>query len=126
MTSWARACAMHSPPAMRIILLSLFAVAACDDTMARLQDARARWRDAAIADYTFDYKTSGFTPFVNLHITVRNGAATGVDNLGGGLVLPPELAPTFDTLFDEVEAELKGDAKVDVTWDPMFGFPVHA
>lgn len=57
---------------------------------------------------------------------MRNAAATGVDDLGGGLALPPELAPTFETLFDEVEVELNANAKVDVTWDPMFGFPVHA
>jgi hypothetical protein len=109
-----------------LLLLVLVAAGACGEH--GLDDARARWRRAAIADYAFDYRTTGFAAGVNVHITVRNGAATNVDDLGGGPVPSPTPAdvPTIETLFDKVERELEGDANVDVMWDPMLGYPVHA
>ena len=110
---------------MRIFWLSLLiAAGACDDV--GLDDARARWRGAALTFYAFDYRTTGFAAGVNLHITVEGGAVTDVDNLGSGPAVEPKDAPTIETLFDDVERQLAGDADVDVTWDPMLGYPVHA
>ncbi len=116
---------------MRILWLSLLVlvagVGACDgDGAADARDARARWRRAAVVDYTFEYRTTGFAAPVDASITVRGGAVTNVDNLGDGLVLDVASAPTIEILFDDIERQLEGDADVDVTWDPTLGFPVSA
>jgi hypothetical protein len=118
---------MQSWPWMRILLLPLLvAVGACDDASARLDDARAQWRRAAIADYEFDYRTTGFAAPFNVHVMVKDGAVANVDDLDGGPDPATDHAPTIETLFDEIERELEGDADVRVTWDPMLGFPVSA
>jgi Family of unknown function (DUF6174) len=113
---------------MRILsLVILVAVSACSDDAARLEDARSRWRHAAIADYSFEYRTIGFAAPVAARITVRSGAATDVADLGGGAFpLALVYAPTIETLFDTVEGALDDDADVRVTWDPELGFPAHA
>ena len=108
-------------------LALLVAVSACSDASARLEDARDRWRRAAIVDYSFDYRTDGFVAPVAARIMVRDGAAVGVEDLENtGFPLQLELAPTIEGLFDTVKRELEGDVDVQVTWDPALGYPAHA
>jgi hypothetical protein len=119
---------MHIAASMRTPALALvFAVSACSDASARLEDARDRWRGAAIADYSFDYRTSGFVAPVAAHIAVRGGAAVAVQDLETtGFPLQLSLAPTIETLFDTVARQLEGDVDVRVTWDPALGYPAQA
>jgi hypothetical protein len=106
----------------------LVALAACDDTMAHLDAARAKWQKAAIANYSLDLHETGFLPpEPPIHIIVQGNAVIGVN------VIPPNPIPswplsayTIDELFDKIESELGVDAEVSVTWDVTLGFPVHA
>ncbi|MGH9884072.1 MAG: DUF6174 domain-containing protein [bacterium] len=103
-------------------------MSACSDASARLEQARGRWRHAAIADYSFEYRTTGFAAPAASRITVRGGAATEVEDLGGrAFPLPLTAAPTIDTLIDRVEEQLDADGvDVRVTWDAELGFPASA
>jgi hypothetical protein len=109
-------------------LVVLVAVSACSDAAARLEEARDRWRHAAIADYAFDYRTTGFAAPLAMQITVRGGVVAGVVDLGDtGFTLPPESAPTIDALIARVEEQLGADdVDVRVTWDAELGFPASA
>src|SRR5689334_3389219 len=115
MAAAAPACAMQRLRSMRSFVLGLLvAVSACSDASARLEGARGRWRHAAIADYAFDYRTTGFAPPVGVHIIVRGGAVAEVADLGDtGFTLPVEVAPTIDALIERV-AEQLGAEGVDV------------
>jgi hypothetical protein len=85
---------------------------------------RGRWRQRAVDDYSFEYRTTGFVPPVGARIVVVNGAVTDIENLGTGFDLMLGTAPTIEALFDEVEREIDHDVRVTATWDPDFGFPV--
>jgi hypothetical protein len=108
------------------LCMALFATGACDSQSDALDTARARWRQQAVDDYSFEYRTTGFAPPVDARIVVANGAVTDVENLGAGFELALETAPTIETLFDEVEDNLDDGVRVTVMWDPAFGFPVTA
>jgi hypothetical protein len=106
---------------------ALGTLGACNDDSLGFDDARARWRQAAIADYAFEYHTRGAAPRVNANIIVQGGAAITITDLGGSFgILDPQYAPTIDTLFDHIEREIAGSDDVEVTWDPALGFPVNA
>ena len=109
-------------------LVILVAVSACSDATDRLEAARDRWRHAAIADYSFAYRTTGFAARVAVAITVRGGAVTNVADLGDtGFTLSVEHAPTIDALIDRVEEQLGADdVDVRVSWDAELGFPANA
>ena len=110
-------------------LLAVLTLAACDGTMADLEDARGKWREAAITSYAFDLHETGFLPpQPPTHITVQNGRVTGVAAIPPNPVAGWSLsqAPTIETLFDKIEDKLRGDANVTATWDQTLGFPVSA
>ena len=120
---------------MRILSLTIFvmvgagvAMSGCTDAADRLEHARNRWHHAAIADYSFDYRTNGFAPPLAVHIAVHGGAVSSVADLGDtGFTIPADHAPTIDTLIERVEEQLgEDDVDVRVTWDPDLGFPASA
>jgi REP element-mobilizing transposase RayT len=115
-------------PMRTLSLVILVAVSACSDATDRLEAARDRWRHAAIADYSFAYRTTGFAARVAVAITVRGGAVTNVADLGDtGFTLSVEHAPTIDALIDRVEEQLGADdVDVRVSWDAELGFPANA
>jgi hypothetical protein len=108
--------------------LSLMVVAACDDGMADFENAREKWREAAIASYAFDFYEHAYLSSPPTHITVENGLVTSVAAIRPYPVAGRSLskAPTIERLFEDIEDELTGDHDVTVTWDPTLGFPAYA
>jgi len=105
----------------------LLALMACDSQGDTLEDARRAWRAAGISSYSFRYRTTGFTGPLDVRVTVTGGIVTGVERLGEGFDLPPELAPTIDSLFDQIQRELDSDdVDVRVRYDAALGYPVSA
>ncbi len=107
--------------------LLFLAMAACDTEAGRLHNARNRWRDASISDYSFRYQTTGFAAGDDLQITVVGGAVTDARQLTGEFPVSTDDAPTIETLFDRIDDALDSDrVDVSVTYDDALGFPVHA
>jgi hypothetical protein len=91
-----------------------------------IEEARAKWTYVDAQDYSFDYSQSCFCPFGPdpMHITVRNGRVTDVDqNPEGGPIIP-----TIEDLFDRVAeynelAHLHGGSAV-TEYDAETGAPL--
>ena len=107
-------------------LCLLVGLAACDDGMGEFNDAREKWREAAIATYTFDLYEYDYLAPPPTHITVENGDVTAIAAIRPNRVAGRTLsnAPTIEVLFDKIEEELRSDDEVTVTWDPTLGFPM--
>jgi len=114
------------------------------DAASDLPAARAKWKVAAIATYSFVYTDKGdmmIAPpcaWYILRTHVRNGKPSLSVIVGGGGSCPPgtvlpkserENAPrTIEALFVIVERVLNlgpAIARVEVKYDPKYGFPVH-
>jgi len=104
-------------------LVSLLTVAACSASSDDLDAAHRRWRQQALTDYSFDYRTTGFAPPVDVRIRVTAGVPAVVENRRTDSVLALDQAPTIEALFDEVQ---RSQAEVTVHYDPRFGFPAMA
>jgi hypothetical protein len=118
---------------MRGLLISaLVGITACDEPgderLDRLNDAWARWRAAAPADYRFDYRRSCFCPVVEeVRITVAAGIVVQVTGRDSGDTLPEERYPDFPTidgLFVELDQLIRADPHLlEVEYDPDYGYP---
>jgi hypothetical protein len=114
--------------AMRAVVIVVVAMMACGDSgKERLESARSKWNEAAVADYSFRYRTTGFPPQVDVRVTVRSGMVTEVERQSGTFDLSTETAPTIDSLFDAIARALDG-GQVDVSagYDPALGYPASA
>ena len=123
-----------SPAAvMRGLLISaLIGIAACgepgDERLDRLNDAWARWRAAAPADYRFDYRRSCFCPVVEeVRIAVADGIVVQVTDRDTGDPLPEECYPEFQTidgLFVELDRLIRADPHLlEAEYDLVYGYP---
>ena len=94
-----------------------------------LDENRDKWRDAAIASYTFRQDRSCFCGFAGpADVTVMNGEIVSVRSFWPE---PTDVAPdnfnvfdTIDGLFNMVDDAIDRNAhSLDVTYDEQLGFP---
>lgn len=94
-----------------------------------LTRSRQRWTSAQIHDYEFDYQLSCFcAPEATepVHIVVRSDAVTSVVRRRDGLPTGTRYGgwPRVDELFADVSRQLEQNAaRLDVTYDPTYGYP---
>ncbi len=123
---------LSTPSLLLIFSLSLAACAprgegdgAPDD----LQEARERWAQQALADYTFVYERICFCiPFGKVAITVQDGEVVGSRVLETDEPLPAyelEHVPTIDELFGIIEeAQAQNAHQLEVTYHAD-GYPAQ-
>jgi hypothetical protein len=111
------------------------AVGGCRETSSPaegLASARARW--AAHGPASYDMVVSRSCECVPgtsgpVAISVRNGVVIS-RNYPNDAPVPPEYAAAFPTvpdLFDIIDAAVRAGTKpIDVTYDPIYGYPVRA
>jgi hypothetical protein len=97
----------------------------------QLQAARLKWERRRPAAYTFTIARlcfctqEGIGPVI---VSVRDGVVESRTYVAGGAAVAPTYAdffPTVDGLFDLIEnARRQGADAIDVTYDPLLGFPV--
>ena len=118
-------------------VLGLSCVAGCSITTAtarsdaerELTRNRQRWVSAGIHDYEFDFRRSCFCvpeSTEGVRIVVRNDVITSVLRIRDGQPASGAIGtwPRVDELFDDVRRRLDQDAaRLDVTYDPTFGYP---
>jgi uncharacterized protein with FMN-binding domain len=111
-----------------VLVIVVLAMVACGDSgKERLESARRQWNEAAVADYSFRYRTTGFPPQLDVRVTVRSGTVTVVERVTGTFDLSTETAPTIESLFDEVARALDGgEVDVSASYDPALGYPASA
>lgn len=89
-------------------------------------DARARWQRAAVTDYQYvvtvhcECSEDERGPFL---ITVREGEVVSAARTTDGRNAPDH-AVTIDGVFDVIELSIAENVDVDVTYDPILGYPV--
>ena len=88
-----------------------------------LDEARQRWADADISDYTYRYTELCFCPPSEWVVRVADGAVTGQEPAPGTEPLGEAPEPrTMEQLFDVVEEELLADpAAVELSFDEQTG-----
>lgn len=98
-----------------------------------VDENRARWNAAGIANYDFTLQRTAFTiPLYVEPVTlqVRAGQVISRTFANTGLPVAPQDAnwwPHIDGLFDIIEAARDQPADVlTVTWDPQYGYPTFA
>lgn len=102
------------------------------DDLTRLTEHRQQWEAHRITDYRYTLQILCFCPpeiRQPVVIEVRNDATVSITAVESGAVVDLEHFKRLDTieeLFDLIEAALIGKAaRVDVTYDPTWGFPTH-
>ena len=96
--------------------------------------ATATWNALHASSYSFHYAAACFCPRVVGVVTVTSGVVTGwnADPASSGDdrnddSLPPKFLPTIDELLsDSARAEREATGKVEITYDPETGVPIHA
>jgi hypothetical protein len=101
------------------------------ETQAALNDAKAKWAEAGLADYDFEFNWSCFcTPefTARVVVSVRDGAVTSVKKADGGADIATDLFDSFvtvDGLFDRIQSAIDEDAaRITVEFDADTGLPV--
>ena len=100
----------------------------------QFERSRAKWNAANITHYQFNLSISCFCPYsedMPLAIEVDNGKVVSMTKPDGSsldsdspLYSDAESYNTIDQAFSSLELLLNGDAdKVEVTYDPAYGFP---
>ena len=90
---------------------------------------RQLWASAKLHDYEFDYRRSCYCAAETrepVHITVRGDVIVSVIRLRDGAPAIDRFVswPRVDELFADVERQLEqGAARIDVVYDPTYGFP---
>ena len=105
-------------------------MAACNGQNAQ---QRARWDQQNILDYRYTVKVSCFCPppaGQAIVVEVKNGLTTSVKNAQTGEAVDLKFLERFSTvakLFEVIaEAEARNAAKLEVEYNPQFGFPTQA
>jgi heat shock protein HslJ len=101
---------------------------------AALAAAEAKWKNNALASYSFRYEPSCFCPRTKVVVTVVNGRVTSVkvapgQDAAGAFVPAVADAPTVEKLFADLHRAYGGAkpaAAVQVTYDAERGFPTSA
>lgn len=95
----------------------------------KLQEARARWDEAGLASYSYEYSLScfcGAPANLPLVVAVENGEVTGAWNLNDFVPLDPGLLASLHTvpeLFDIAERALREAYKHHLSYDEFYGYP---
>src|SRR4051812_15292749 len=96
---------------------------------AELTRSRQRWASAQLHDYEYDYQLICFcAPDATepVHIVVRGDVVASVVRRRDGLLAGTQYVawPRVDDLFDGVARMLASNAaRLDVTYDPTYGYP---
>ncbi len=95
-----------------------------DAVQAALDEARARWEAADIADYTFTYRPVCFCPPQVFTVVVEDGVVAAVDADGEGGAVTGE-PTTVDAVFDDLQAAIDdGVFSITAEYDAELGYPV--
>ena len=124
---------MASRPMRAALVIILVGVAACGDVTAvdrRIGMLRSFWEGQRPASYRITVSRScecmseTSAPAV---VEVTNGVVTSRHYVHTGEPVPPQYAgsfPTIDGLFEIIEAARRDRvARLDVTYDPTYGYP---
>lgn len=90
---------------------------------------RQLWASVHLHDYEFDYQLSCFCGSESteaVHIIVRGDQISAAFRTRDGLpaLLPFSQWPTVADLFDDVQQQLEREAaRLDVSYDPAYGYP---
>lgn len=113
--AWPAACSDASGPA--------------DDPGVALEQARARWEASGVTGYRMTLARVCECPAPTAAVVVvREGRVAGVSDVETGEPLAPEVAAFFlsvDEIFDALAAGIAEGARVEATYDPVLGYPVH-
>jgi hypothetical protein len=88
----------------------------------------AQWQAKRIRSYGFNLERSCFCPVEAItptRVDVRDGRVVSVRALADGRALSPEFVPTIDSLFQWAIREAAQKGHVEVTYDPLLGYPVR-
>lgn len=101
------------------------------DEALRLPEARALWARVGPSDYSFEYTPSCFCTLAGQRVvvTVDDGVVAGARLVGASALDASSVGsiPTIPELFDIIQDAYDRSAhQVDVSYDPTWGFPVHA
>ncbi len=115
---------------LTILALIGLVLTSCNNIPKELAENQKLWESHNISDYSFHLQVgTGFRPprTADVIVTVHDGVATGYKVVGEpSNPILEHITPndTFDELFELLrQAYGKTGDKVDVTYDPTYGFP---
>jgi hypothetical protein len=121
-----------------LLAMALLGLSACDNdsddrTNPELTTARQLWDDAALQDYQYTLSRSCFCEVSpdgagDFVIAIKSGAVESAFHRDSGVYLTDEQIhdlPSIDDLFALVDSAYRHHAdRIEVTYDPTFGFPL--
>jgi len=120
---------------MALILSGCAVMGSALGSQSEIEQNKEKWRDANVSHYRYELFISCFCVFnedMPLMIEVQDGKVVSMEFQSGKEIDPGlrelfDKYATIDRLFAELEADLNGAAdKVDVEYDPKYGFPTTA
>lgn len=120
---------------MTLVLAGCAVMGSALGSQSEIEQNKEKWQDANISHYRYELFISCFCAFnedMPLIIEVQDGKVVSMEFQSGKEIDPSlhelfDKYATIDRLFAELEADLNGAAdKVDVEYDPTYGFPTKA
>ena len=120
---------------MTLVLAGCAVMGSALGSQSEIEQNKEKWQEANISHYRYELFISCFCAFnedMPLIIEVQDGKVVSMEFQSGKEIDPSlhelfDKYATIDRLFAELEADLNGAAdKVDVEYDPTYGFPTKA
>ena len=116
-----------------LLVLALILTACSASASAEFDKNRIKWQDANIVHYRYNIFVSCFCAFrddMPMTVEINNGEVVSITSVKGNVITPSdslyEVVKNYagmDALFTQLKDASAEADKVEVTYDPTYGFP---
>ena len=116
-----------------LLLLALILTACSAGAASEFDKNLAKWEAAKITHYRYDVAIGCFCAFrddMPMTVEINNGEVVSITSVKGNVITPSDSLyevvknyASMDTLFTQLKDALTEADKVEVTYDPTYGFP---
>lgn len=102
--------------------LTLFLLASCGAERDALSEHRELWAAKGPASYQYTFTSQGFSPPLQMQVTVTDGAVSSTTIVESSS--PGPEGQTVEQLFSDVEKRLDSECDVNVSYEETLGYPL--